>query len=900
MLTDLLYRLRSIFRRERVEEELDDELQFHFEHAVEKGARSGLTREEAVRRARILVGGIDQVKEECRDARGVRPLEVLLQDTRYALRVLRQKPVFTAFAVLTLALGIGANTAIFSVVNAVLLRPLPFPEPDRLVRIRFSNPGLGLHGVLYSLPELEDLRNRAGVFDSVTGTCRGSMNLTGGAQAERLEVILASANYFTMLGVAPQIGRLFGPEDYTPGLAPSTVISDNLWHRDFSGDPNVLRRTIRLDDELYQIVGVLPAWFRNPGRTGRTSPHDVDVWLSYGFMAPADPKPVRSARAFPGVIGRLKRGIAFEQAQARLTAMAAQIRRDFPADYPAQAQWTVEIFPMQDDIVGNVRPMLLVLLGAVTLIVLMVSLNIANLLLARASTRRQEMAVRLALGASRRRIAAQMLTESMLLSLAGCAAGIGTAFAASRFLLQLIPRSIPRLTEVNVDWRVLVFALLTSAVTALIFGLAPALHATRSNLLPGIRESARGAGASVKTGRFRDVLVVSELALAVVLMVGAGLLLRTLHSLLDENPGFNPTQVVTANVNLPYPGDPDKDPYHTMDKQIAFYRELARRIHSIAGVKQAGFVSHLPISDSGFRFSLAIEDRPANGGADLHARDILIDPEYFQVMQIPLVRGRYFSNADEEGKPRVAIIDESTARRYWPDRDPLGRRIRMGQGDWMTIVGIVKDVKQDGLDVVGFPHVYVPMFQEFDVSSGYIFRDFVIVARTAMPVSALEPEIRRQVASVDANLPVYDVASMDQLIDRSLESRRLMAQMVGGFAATALLLASIGIYGLLAFMVGQRSREIGIRVALGASRADVLKLIVGKGVILAGIGIVAGVAAAAAAASLMGSLLYGVRPHDPGVFVEVSVLLFFVAILASYLPAHSATRVDPNTALREA
>jgi predicted permease len=900
MLSDVVYRLRSLFRRERVEAELDDELQFHFEQAVAKGIRDGATHDEAARQARIAIGGIEQVKEECREARGVRLMEILMQDLRYALRTVRQRPAFTAFAVLTLALGIGANTAIFSIVNAVLLRPLPFPDPDRLVRIRFSNPGLGLHGVLYSVPELEDLRNRAGVFEYVTGICRGSVNLTGGAQAERLEVVLASANYFAMLGAAPQIGRLFGPEDNTPGLAPSAVISHSLWQRSFSGDSNILTRTIHIDGEAYQVVGVLPPEFRNPGRTGRSSPHDVDLWLAYGFMSASDPKPVRSARAFPGAFGRLKPGITFDQAQARLTAMAAAIRKEFPADYPPQARWTVEIAPMRDDIVGNVRPMLLVLLGAVTLIVLMVSLNIANLLLARASSRRQEMAVRSALGASRQRIAAQMLIESTLLSSAGGIAGIATAFLGLRFLLQVIPGGIPRMTEVNLDWRVLLFALLMSLLTGLIFGLVPAVHATRSNLLPGIRESSRGAGASVKTGRFRDVLVISELALAVVLMVGAGLLLRTLRSLLEENPGFNPAQVVTANVNLPYPGDPAKDPYHTLAKQTAFYRELARRIDSIPGVEQAGFVSQLPTSDLGFRFSLSIEDRPAYGDADLYARDILISPDYFQAMQIRLVRGRYFSDGDGEDKQRVAIVDESTARRYWPDRDAIGRRIRMGQGEWMMIVGIVKDVKQDGLDVAGFPHVFVPMYQDFDASEGYIFRDFVIVARTSTPVRALEPEIRRQVSGIDASLPVYDIASMDELLDRSLTSRRLIAQMVGGFALVALALASIGIYGLLAFMVGQRSREIGIRVALGASRAQVLRLIIGKGVILASIGIVAGAFIAAAASSMIGKVLYGVRPYDPSVFLEVSAVLLIVAILASCLPARRAMRVDPNIALREA
>lgn len=456
------------------------------------------------------------------------------------------------------------------------------------------------------------------------------------------------------------------------------------------------------------------------------------------------------------------------------------------------------------------------------------------------------------------------------------------------------------MTEVNLDWRVLVFALAMSLLTGLIFGLAPAIHATRSNLVSGIRESSRGSGAGVKTGRFRDVLVISELALAVVLMVGAGLLLQTLRTLLEENPGFNPTQLVTANVNLPYPGDPAKDPYRTVAKQTAFYREVMRRINAIPGVKHTAFVSQLPGSEFGFRFSLGIENRPANGNDDMHARDILVSPDYFHVLQIPLVRGRYFSDGDEDGARRVAIVDESTARRYWPDADAVGRRIRMGQGAWMTIVGMVKDVKQDSLDVIGYPHVYVPMYQEFDASVGYPSRNPVLVARTAMPVSALEPEIRRRVSSVDPGVPVYDVASMNELLDQSLSWRRFMAQMVVGFAAVALLLASIGIYGLLAFMVGQRSREIGIRVALGASRADVLKLIVAKGVILASIGIVAGASIAAATASMMGNLLYGVRPQDPSVFLIVSVVLFSVAILASYLPARRALRLDPNIALREA
>ena len=896
MLSDIVFRLRSLLRRNRVEAELDDELRFHFEKQVEKHIRSGLTHAEAVRRARLFFGGMDQVKEECRDARGVQLLETLSQDIRYGWRVLRQKPTFTMVAVLTLALGVGANTAIFSIVNAVLLRALPFPEPGRLVRIYFNNPGTGLHGVLYSVPELEDLR-RSGVFENVTGAERGSIDLTGGAEVQRLEMVTANFNYFSMLGVTPQIGRLFGPQDDTAGYAPSVVISDSLWRLKFGGDPNILGRTIRLDNDPYEIVGVLPPGFRHPGRS---QSQDVEVWLASGFRAASDPEPVRSARSFPGSLGRLKRGITLEQAQAQLTAMAAEIRRDFPADYPAQARWTIEIRPLQEDLVGKVRPMLLVLFGAVTLISLIVSLNIANLLLARASGRQQEMAVRSALGASRERIMGQMLTESVLLSSIGGAAGIATAFGTLQFILHFVPPSIPRLSEVNIDWEVLAFALLISLLTGLLFGLAPALHATRFALSSGMREGAGGSGYSVKTGRLRDALIVSELALAVVLMVGAGLLVRTFEDLLKENPGFNPTQVVTASVNLPFPNDPKNDPYRTLAKQATFYRELGRRMNAIPGVELAGFTSNLPASVNGFAFTLGFEDRPSNSGDDLRARDILVNPDYFKVMQAPLVRGRFFTEADEDERPRVAIIDESTARRYWTGRDPLGRRIRMGQGAWMKVVGVVKDIKQDGLDMDGVPHVYVPMYQEWDVSPGYVFRDFCIALRTPLAKSALEPEIRREVASVDPKLPVYDVASMNELLDRSLASRRFSAQLVGAFAGVALLLAAIGIYGVLAYMVGQRSREIGLRMALGATRSDILRLVMRKGAILAGVGVAAGVTLSASASSLMAGLLYGVRPHDPAIFLAVPLVLLAVALLASYLPGRRATKVDPMLALREA
>ena len=826
-------------------------------------------------------------------------MTTLFQDVRYGLRMLVKKPTFTIVAVLTLALGVGANTAIFSIVNAVLLHSLPYRDPDRLVRIFFNEPGVGLRDVRFSKPELDDLQTRSGVFEDVTPIFEGSENLTGGKQPERVEAVNGSFSYFSMLGVAPQIGRLFGPQDFALGFAPVAVISDGLWHRSYGADPNVLGRTIRIDGDPITIIGVLPRGFRHPGPTVSG---DVEVFGAGGFSADPFPPPIRGNRVLGHGIGRLKPGLTLAQAQARLTAMAAELRDDFPTDYPPQAQWTIEIQPLQETLVGKVRPMLLVLLGAVILIVFIVSLNIANLLLARASGRQQEMAVRSALGASRGRLVRQMLTESMLLSLIGGVAGIATTVATLGLILRFVPSNVPRLNEVRIDWVVLAFALLVSILTGLVFGLAPALHSAKAALSSAVREGSLGSGSSIKTGRLRDVLIVSELAFAVILMVGAGLLLRTLRDLLQENPGFSPTQIVTANTWLGVPNDPKTDPYLGIRGTAAFDRELLRRLQAIPGVELAAITSSLPTANSnpnavgGLRVEgFAIEDRPVESAQDLRAERIRISPDYFKVLQATLLRGRSFTEGDEDGKQPVAIVDESTARKYWPTRDPLGRQVRFGKDPtkpWITVVGIIKDIKNDGLDVDGVPHIYVSVYQDPS-------KQVSTVLRTSLPATLLEPQIRHEIQSIDPGLPVFNVSSMNDILDRSLASRRFSADLVGGFAGLAVLLASIGIYGLLAYMVGQRSREIGLRMALGARRWDVLKLILGKGVVLAGAGIVAGMIFSAATASLMASLLYGVRPHDLVVFLIVPPLLLAVAALASYLPARRATKVNPIAALRE-
>jgi putative ABC transport system permease protein len=891
-------RLRSLFRWGQADQELDDELSDHLERKTEEYVARGMAREEARRRTRLDLGGIEQTKEKCRDARRVNWIQDLIQDLSYGLRMLRRSPAFTAIAIVTLALGIGANTAIFSIVNAVLLRPLPFPEPDRLVRIAFDEPGLGLRDVPFSVPELDDLRNRAGVFKDVSTIASASENLTGAGRPERLEFMVTHPNYFSMLGATPQIGRLFGSQDLALGFAPVVVISDGLWRRSYGADPNVIGRSVQLDNDPYTIVGVLPPGFRHPGPTVSGN---VEVFQTAGFSADPAPPPARSTRFMPAAIGRLKPDLTLEQAQARLTAMAIQVRHDYATDYPAQSQWTIEIQPLQEVLVGNVRPMLLVLLGAVILIVFIVSLNIANLLLARASGRQQELAVRSALGASRGRVIRQMLTESMLLSVIGGAAGVLTTVSALGLILRLVPSNIPRLNEVRIDWVVLGFALAISVLTALAFGVGPALQSARAAISSAIREGARGSGSSAKTSRLRDVLIVSELAFAVVLMVGAGLLLRTLRDLLQENPGFNPTQVVAANLSLPEPNDPKADPYLSVAQQTSFNRELLRRMRAIPGIELAAITSDLPttdlrLNDAQAISALAIEDGPVESSLDLRAERIRISPDYFKVMQAPLLRGRFFTEGDEDGKQPVVILDETTSRKYWPTRDPLGRRVRFGADPtkpWMTVLGIVKDIKSDGLDIDGIPHIYVPIYQ----SPG---RDLSVVLRTSLPAKVLEPQIRHDIQSIDPGLPAFNVSSMNEVVDRSLASRRFSADLVGGFAGLALLLASIGIYGLLAYMVGQRSREIAVRMALGARPWDVMKLFLGKGVVLAGVGIVAGMIVSAATTSMMASLLYGVHPHDLLVFLAAPLLLFAVAVLASYLPARRATKVDPIVALREA
>ena len=704
-----------------------------------------------------------------------------------------------------------------------------------------------------------------------------------------------SPNYFSMLGTTPQIGRLFGPQDFALGFAEATVISDSLWRRSYGGDPNILGKSLRTGQRPVHDCGSGSCRISPPRKDDREGCGSVGhVRVQRGSFSETRPK----REGAPEAIGRLKPGIDVTQAQARLTAMASELRTDFPNDYPPEAKWSIEIQPLQDSLVGNVRPQLLVLMAAVVLVVLIASVNIANLLLARASGRQREMAVRMALGAGRFRMVRQMLTEALVLSFISGVAGVLAAKLTLSFILRFVPASVPRLAEVGVDRTVLLFALLISLFTGIIFGLAPAFQAMKADMTAAIREGAQGSGYSVKTFRLRSLLIVSELALAVVLMVGAGLLLRTFWGLLQENPGFNPSRVVTASVYLPVPNDPKMDVYADYSKRTSFFRDVIRRVATIPGIDRTAMTSDLPSARPPISAALVIEDRAADSSQGLTAEVIRVSPDYFMLMQSPLIRGRYFLESDEGGKQEVAIIDETTARRYWSGIDPVGRRLRLGGNPslpWVTVVGIVKDMKQDGLDTDGVPHIFRPLYQQ----SGPRSRDLSVVVRTPLPASLLESQIRSEIQTVDPGLPVFNVRSMTDVLDASIAPRRFSAELVGVFAAVAMLLSSIGIYGLLVYMVGQRSREIGIRVALGAQRPDILKLILGKGLLLAGTGIAIGLILSAISARMIAGLLYGVQPIDVIVFVTVPLILLVVAFLATYIPARRATMVDPIVALHE-
>jgi len=818
---------------------------------------------------------------------------ILLQDVRYGLRMLRKNPGFTAVIVLTLALGIGANTALFSVVDAVLLRPLPYQHPEQLVAVKEDMPGANLIDAGMSQPELDDFQKNSGVFQQISAVWPINANITGREKPERVEANAVSPNYFTLLAAKPALGRVFNAADSREGFSEVAVISDSLWHRMFGADPNALGQAVRLDGDLYTVIGVMPPEFRHPGRTLR---HDVEFWVAAGFAAyPFTKPPVRVQRFIPGAIARLSPGLSVAQAQAKLDAYAAHLREQYPTDYPAVAQWRPRLVPLQQEVVGNSSLMLFLLLAAVGAVLLIACVNIASLLLARSSARHREVAIRQALGASAWRLIRQTLTESVVLSLCGGLLAVPVSFWLKDVLLTLVPSTLPRLSEIALNGRALLFVLAISVITGLLFGLAPAVQLSDRRLVDKLSQGSRGVGITAGHHRFLSGLVVCEFSLSLVLMVGAGLLLRSFWKVLQVQPGFNSDNLVTAQIWLPVPNDPKNNPYPTQEKRNVFLNEVLRRLSVLPGVNEVA-IGGGNTAFAGQRNSagFTIQGRIAGAGEAPTAELGVATPDLFHVLGTPLIRGRFLTDDDNEKGEPVVLIDQTAAERFWPNEDPLGKQIQLPFGPqppWRRIAGVVGRSRSDGLDAPYTPHLFLPARQvPLNAMTVYI--------RTAASPEALEGAVRQEIQAVDPDLPVFGVRSLRSIISDSLASRRFAMQILGIFAATALLLAAIGIYGVMAYFVSQRVREIGVRMALGAQRGDVLKLVVRQGMSLALAGVVVGLLASIGLARLISGLLFGVSASDPITLAMFTILLAGVALLANYIPARRAAMVDPMVALR--
>ncbi len=812
-----------------------------------------------------------------------------LQDLRYAARMLAKSPGFTAAAVATLALGTGANAAIFTVVNAVLLKPLPFPRPQELVRITSDLAGRDLPDAGLSIPELFDYRDRAGAFAQVCGLFPINANITGLGRPERAEVLLVDVNYFDMLGARARIGRLFRPEDYRPGIAEVAVVSDGWWRRHGS-DPDIVGKKFRLDDDLYTVLGVAPPGFHHPGRGIET---EVDVWSPSGWIASPFPAPNRRAYFLKGALARLRPGVTPAAAEAALGRLASSLRREFANDYPPTDRWTPRVVPLQSDLVGNVRPALLVLAAAVGLVLLIACANVANLLLARAASRQREIAIRRALGAGRGRLLRQLLTESLLLATFGAGLGLALASWGTAALVRLAPAGLLPSSGVAVDSRVLLFALGTAVLTGFAFGLAPALSASGRRLESSLKDTSRGSSGAIGN-RMRGALVAGELALAVVLLVGAGLLVRTLWRLQRVETGFDPRRVTTATLWLPQPNLPETGRYFRVAARDVLTRKILERVSRLPGVEKAALATFVPFGANRFAGPFSIEGRDPKGDGAGATEFSSVTEGYFAAAGIAVLRGRGFTEHDTEQSTPVAIVSATFARRYFPSEDAIGKRVRIpgrdGDGPWFTVVGIAADVKTQALDLLERPLLYRSMRQASTLS-------MTLLLRGGAAPSALAPALEREIQSIDPEIPVYGVRPMAEAMASTLTARRAVMVLLLLFAGLALTLAAVGVSGVMAYRVSQRTREIGIRVALGARPADVEWLLLRHGLRLTAVGLALGLAGAAAATRGLAALLFHVSPRDPATLGSIAVLLAAVALAACYVPARRASRLDPVRAL---
>ncbi len=817
-------------------------------------------------------------------------MESLLRDVRHGLRRLLSSPGFTVVATLTLALGIGANVAIFTVVHAVLIRPLPFPHPERLVRIAADAKATGGRNIGISQPELDDLSIRAGVFDGVTALWPVSASFLGGARPERIEVLVTSPNYFQLLGATARLGRVYGPEDAVPGFSDAVVISDGLWHRAFGAATDVIGRKVVMDTDTYTVVGVMARDFHHPGETVRA---DVDMWSACGFSANPFPSPPQRQQNFiPGVMGRLKAGLSLDQAQERLDALAAQLSVAYPTNYPSTVQWTLRLEGVQSELTDRIRPTLNVLMGAVALLLVIACVNVANLTLARASSRMREIAVRRALGATRGQLVRQLLVESLVVAVAGGAAALAALAWLKGWLIAMMPADLPRLTEVHFDRGMLAVALAFSIAAGVVFGIVPAIQVSGVNPAGNLKDAGRGLGEGRGERRFRGVLVAAEIAISLVLLAGAGLLVRSFWSMLQVHPGLDPARVGFAQIWIPVPNDPSKNPYATPAQRNAYINEVLRRVGALPGIESVAMSTsnRTPFSGSGVtqRFTFVGE---STAPADVRRAQFQVaSPSYFSTLRSPILSGRAFTDADVAGAEPVAIVNETLAKTQSPGKDPIGRSLSLGRQP-ARIVGVVADIHDDGLDIPVSSRVYFPLFQR----SGNALTVFY---RSSTDPASLNTTIERTIHEIDPTLPVFGQSTMDSLLADSMVRRRIVLSLMGAFAVVALLLAAVGTYGVMSVAAHQRVREIGIRMALGAQRRDIERLMVRPGLVLAACGVAAGVVAAAVLARLMNAMLFAVAPTDVATYLSVSLLLILVALIACYVPARRATKRDPLIALR--
>ena len=857
-------------RRKRMLNDLDRDIRDHIEVETQDNIARGMSPEEAHYAALRKFGNVARVKEETREVWGSGWIEQFLQDIRLGIRMLRKSPGFAAVAILTLALGIGANTAIFSVINGVLLSPLPYKNPEQLVVVKEHD----------SLPNVMDIQRQTRAFSQGGGINVEKMDYIGATEPVHIRVGSINAGFLETLGVQPILGRIISPSEDVPGGPHLATVSNYFWQNYLGSDPHAVGKTIQLGGNSYTVIGVMPASFAPPTE-------HADVFVS--LMA-RDPRAgAERDLHFMHTYWRLKEGVTLAQAQADMAAIDGRLAEQYPAE---EKERKSQLVPLHEWLVGDVRLALLVLFGAVGLVLLIACANFASLLMMRAVANRQELVIRAALGAGRARLIRKTLTESLLLSVFGGLAGLLLAKLGTSLLLTLRPEELARLSGIHMDTRVLLFVLVVSVLTGIVFGMAPAWIAARADVAEALKKSVRSKTASTMGHNIRKILVTSELAVALVLLVGAGLLIKGFSRLRSMNPGFSSANIMTMYLQLP------KTRYGEIPKQTQFRRELLTRLNSLPGV-QAAMVTDIPLGGNYVGHRFVIDGRPpVPVGGEPKVQTLSVMGDYFHVMQIPLRVGRDFTPLDREEQPLVAVVNEEMVREFLPHENPIGVRIRwagdIGPPQWMTVIGVVADVKHSGLNQPTDPAVYTPFSQ-----SDEAWRRFMTLAIRARDTSTgLVEEVKRQIWSVDSQIPVSDVHAMDELIAVSLAQQRFNMLLLGLFAVLALILAAVGIYGAMAYAVNQRTHEIGIRTALGAQRCDVLRLVMKDGTKIALFGIASGIAGALALTRLMASLLFEVKPTDPATFADVAILLALVALAACYIPARRAIRMDPMVALR--